>query len=79
MAFGKPLDALKILLLRTRSLLPSCLFHFSVETVLPVAKDQEALHCPGLGRLVIRRGPDLPIQLLRPILLCGVPALQSPR
>ena len=23
----------------TRSLLPSCLFHFSVETVLPVAKD----------------------------------------
>jgi len=39
----------------------------------------EALHYPGLGRLVIRRGPDLPIQLLRPILLCGVPALQSPR
>ena len=56
MAFGKPLDALKILLLWTRSLLPSCLFHFSVETVLPVAKDQEAL--PGLGCLVIHRGPD---------------------
>ena len=39
MAFGKPLDALTNLLLWTRSLLPSCLFHFSVETVMPVAKN----------------------------------------
>ena len=38
----------KNLLLWTRSLLPSCLFHFSVETVLPVAKGTEALHCLGL-------------------------------